>query len=125
MLIPKFHKVGIKRPLPDKGVFANPTGLIHDVCQAAPIGCPDACLGEITKALYAIAKEAGVKVGRGCGYDQLKDIYVIVGKSLTTGKAQDFSVQGEEVAALIQLARILAGGRLEVDKITKQITPNY
>jgi hypothetical protein len=64
-------------------------------------------------ALAALAHEAGVKPGRGCGYDQIKDQYTIVGKSLSTGKAQDFTVEGEEVANLIMLARSMAGGTLD------------
>lgn len=79
----------------------------------APIGCPDANAGEVNKAIYALGREAGVIVGQGSGYDSLKDVYSVIGKSRETGKAQDFSIQGAEVATAIMLARMLNGGKME------------
>jgi len=112
-----------KRPRPparDKGIFE---GLIRNgICKLAPIGCPDANAGEVSKAIFSIAWEAGVKVGRGSGYESLKDEYTVIGKSRATGKARDFRVKGEEVAALIRLARVLNGGKLELGHLTEQVT---
>lgn len=97
-------------PARNKGVFGKwfPKGL----CPSAPNGCLDANAGEVSKALFAISLEAKVKIGRGSGYDSLKDEYTVVGKSMATGRAQDFRVKGEEVAAVIQVARQLNGGRM-------------
>jgi hypothetical protein len=97
-------------PARDKGVFGNM--FAKGICPSAPNGCLDANSGEVSKALFAISLEAKVKIARGCGYDSLKDEYTVVGKSMATGKAQDFKVKGEEVAAVIQLARQLNGGRM-------------
>jgi len=96
-------------PARDKGVF----GALGGICKSAPNGCLDANSGEVSKALFAISLEARIKIGRGSGYDSLRDEYTVVGKSMATGKAQDFKVKGEEVAAVIQLARQLNGGRME------------
>lgn len=81
--------------------------------ELAPIGCPDANAGEVAKALYSLAKEAGVLVGQSSGYDNLRDEYYVIGKSRDTGKAQDFMIAGAEVSALIHLARMLNGGRMD------------
>jgi hypothetical protein len=85
----------------------------NDICDHAPIGLPDANSGEVLKAIVAIMKQAKSIPGRALGYDQLKDIYYVIGKSMTTGKAQDFTIQGDEVATVIKLARMMAGGRLD------------
>jgi hypothetical protein len=79
----------------------------------APIGLPDANAGEVAKALFALAKEAGVKVGRGSGYDSLRDEYTVVGKSAATGLARDYKIDGSTVAQLITFARLLAGGKMD------------
>jgi hypothetical protein len=79
----------------------------------APIALQDANTNEISLALFALAREAGVTVGRGGSYDALKDLYTVVGKSVATGKAQDFTVQGQEVADVIMIARMFNGGVLE------------
>jgi|WetSurMetagenome_2_1015567.scaffolds.fasta_scaffold10214_4 hypothetical protein len=111
-----------KRPRPparDKGVFEN---LVRNsVCKSAPNGCLDANAGEVVRAIYAICIEAGVDVGRGCGYDALKDEYTVVGKSRHTGKAQDFKVKGFDVAELIHLCRRLNGGPMIHGKLTEQL----
>lgn len=77
----------------------------------APLSVPDASRFEIASAIFAIAKEAGVKVGRGSGYDPLRDEYTVIGKSTATGKAQDFKIAGSEVANAIVLFRYLNGGK--------------
>lgn len=91
----------------------------------APIGCPDASKAEISMALFAICREGNVIPGRGGAYDALKDEYTVIGKVLDgstdptgmhTGKVQDVTVAGEEVAAVIKLARVLNGGRMEKRK---------
>lgn len=79
----------------------------------APIGLTNANPTEIRLALFALASEAGVVVGRGAEYDPLRDRYKVVGKSKATGKAQDFTIEGAEVATAIMWARALNGGRLE------------
>lgn len=86
------------------------TGVLYD---KAPIGLPDANSGEVSKAIYALAREAGVIVGQGSGYDGLRDEYTVIGKSRETGKAQDFTIQGIEVANVIVIARMLNGGRMQ------------
>ena len=103
-------------PARDKGVFGQM--FAKGICPSAPMGCLDANAGEVSKAIFAISLEAGVKIGRGCGYDGIKDEYTVVGKSMATGKAQDFRVKGEEVATLIQVARQLNGGRMEPGRLT-------
>lgn len=103
----------------DKGVFA--ATIRNGLYELAPIGCPDANAGEVAKAIFAIAWEAGVKVGRGSGYDGLKDEYTVIGKSRETGKAQDFKVRGAEVADLIRYARILNGGKLDRGALTRAV----
>lgn len=90
-------------PARKKGVF---------LYELAPIGCPDASAGEVSKALFALAWEAGVAVGRGSGYDQLRDEYTVIGKHKASGKAQDFKIAGAEVAAAIKIARMLNGGAM-------------
>lgn len=94
---------GDRAPARTKGTLYN----------KAPIAMLDATINEIATAIFSLAIEAGVAVGRGCGYDSLKDEYTVMGKSLTTGRIQDFKVAGESVAALIGLSRMLNGGKLE------------
>lgn len=77
----------------------------------APISLPDASQIEVAMAVYSLCKEAGIKVGQGADYDPLKDVYTVIGKSYTTGKAQEATVQGVEVGDLINLFRMLNGGR--------------
>jgi hypothetical protein len=89
---------------------ARKRGVLH---EQAPIGCANANANEIALALFSLAAEAGVAIGRGGTYDSLRDEYTVVGKSRETGKVQDFKVQGAEVAALIKVARMMNGGKLE------------
>jgi hypothetical protein len=88
---------------------ARKAGVLYN---SAPISMPDATAGEVAKAIFALAQEAGVIVGQGSGYDSLKDVYTVVGKSRATGKAQDWQVEGAVVAEVIGLARMLNGGRM-------------
>lgn len=81
--------------------------------EGAPVGLRDANTTEVALALFALADEAGVIIGRAGGYDGHKDEYTVVGKSKATGKAQDFVIQGREVVDLIVLTRFLNGGKLE------------
>jgi hypothetical protein len=80
--------------------------------ETAPAALPDANSGEVALALFALADEAGVIVGRAGSYDNYKDEYTVIGKSKTTGKAQDFIIHGREVADVIVLARFCNGGPL-------------
>lgn len=96
-----------RKPARTKGVLGK-----HGLYKLAPVSCPDANGGEVAKALYAVAREAGVIVGRGSGYDALRDEYSVVGKSLATGKAQDFTIAGAEIAVCIKLARMMNGGEM-------------
>jgi hypothetical protein len=105
-----------RRPATDKGVFESK--FRNDICALAPIGCIDANSGEVTKALAVLAYQSGVIPGRGCGYEPLKDQYTIIGKSIKSGKAQDFRVEGETVAELIHVARALNGGKMEFKQDT-------
>ena len=89
---------------------ARKRGALYDL---APIALRDATSGEVSKAIYSLARESGVIVGQGGGYDSLRDEYTVIGKSMATGKAQDFTIAGAEVAALIGLARMLNGGRMD------------
>ena len=93
---------------------ARPKGVLgkHSIYKRAPNGCVDADEGEVAKAIYSVAREAGVLVGRGSGYDSLRDEYTVIGKSMATGKAQDFKIAGVEVAVCIKLARMLNGGAM-------------
>jgi hypothetical protein len=96
-----------RAPARDKGV------LFH---AHAPVGCLDANEGEVSKAIFAVAKLAGVIVGRGSGYDSLRDRYYVIGKDRVTGKAQDFQFEGAVVAAAIYDARRLNGGKLQFNR---------
>jgi hypothetical protein len=78
----------------------------------SPVAMPSANLDEITLALSHLCREAGVRVGRAGSYDPLKDVYTVVGKSLHTGKAQDFTIEGAEVAQTIAIMRMMNGGPL-------------
>ena len=89
---------------------ARKKGILY---KMAPIALLDANKEEVAMALFALAKMAGVTVGQGSGYDPLRDEYKVVGKSRATGKAQDFTIRGEEVATTIVLARQLNGGKME------------
>lgn len=71
----------------------------------APVSCPDADRFEIASAVFAICKEAGFIIGRGAEYDQLKDEYTLIGKSLESGKAQEVKLAGFEVGAVIKMFR--------------------
>jgi hypothetical protein len=77
----------------------------------APVSCIDAGSFEIAAAIAAFCRQAKVIPGQGGEYDWLKDEYTIIGKSRVTGKAQDFKIKGDEVGALIKLARSINGGR--------------
>jgi hypothetical protein len=101
-----------RKPARRKGVLK---GLPNGLYKLAPIGLPDADAGEVAKALFSLSREAGVIVGQGSGYDPLRDQYAVTGKSLATGKAQDFTVEGAEVAAVIRMARMLNGGRMRAN----------
>ena len=81
--------------------------------KLAPIGCIDASQGEVAKAIFAMALQAGFAIGRGSGYDPLRDEYTVIGKSRETGKVQDVKIQGADVAELIRFARRLNGGKLQ------------
>ena len=48
-------------------------------------------------------------VGRALGYDPIRDEYTVVGKLNTTGKAQDLTIEGVAVAALIHQVRSWGG----------------
>ncbi len=90
--------------------------------QMAPVAMPSANHDEITLAIFHLCKQAGVKIGRSCGYDPLRDEYTAVGKSLATGKAQDFTIHGGEVAQTIAIMRLLNGGTLvRLDKRAQSI----
>lgn len=104
-----------RAPARDKGVFKNDVKTVvkNGLCNTAPLACPDANHGEVVKAIYSLAYMGGVEVGRGVGYDPLKDEYTAIGKSRTTGKAQDFTIKGEVVAEVIRVARMLNGGKME------------
>lgn len=101
-----------RRPARRKGVLE----------RQAPIACPDANRTEIAMALATLCRMSGVVVGQGGTYDALKDEYTVIGKVLDgskdtagipTGKAQDVTVKGLEVARLIKLVRRMNGGKLE------------
>jgi hypothetical protein len=94
-----------RRPARKKGVLE----------KHAPIALPGANKYEIATALWALCKEAGVIVGQGGEYDALKDQYTVIGKSMATGKAMDFKVQGQEVAIVISIGRQLNGGPMKPD----------
>ena len=63
-------------------------------------------------ALYSIALEAKIQIGRAAGYDNLRDEYAVIGKSMVTKKAQDITIKGDEVAVVIELFRMANGGRV-------------
>jgi hypothetical protein len=96
-----------RSPARKRGIFGK-----HSVHKLAPVSCPDANEGEVAKALYAVAREAGVIIGQGSGYDALRDEYTVIGKSMATGKAQDFTIAGAEIGVCIKLARMLNGGQM-------------
>jgi hypothetical protein len=52
----------------------------------------------------------------------MANTYHVIGKSLTTGKAQDFKVEGEVVAHLISLARVANGGKFDKRGLTKAMS---
>jgi hypothetical protein len=93
-------------------------GVLHN---QAPVACLDANTYEIAMALASICDSADVVVGRGGEYDSLRDEYTIVGKSKITGKAQDFTVPGAYVAALIMGLRALNGGKFDKRGLTKSM----
>lgn len=78
--------------------------------KSAPVSFQDASPIEIAMAITTLCQQAGVIVGRTGEYDPLRDLYTVIGKSRMTGKAQEFTVVGDEVGALIRLARMLNGG---------------
>lgn len=75
----------------------------------APIACTDASEFEVSAALATIGHLANKDIGRGLGYDSLKDTYTVICKNRKTGKAEDFVVHGCDLAALIHTTRTLAG----------------
>lgn len=104
-----------RRPARKHGVFGKALEYANakfkpKVDPFAPVGLPDASAGEVRKALFAMCQSAGVVVGQGSGYEALRDEYHVIGKSMATGKAQDFKIAGAEVAELIRVARMLNGG---------------
>lgn len=110
-------------PARDLGVFgAGGRGDTRGImCRYAPVAMPEANAGEVVRAIAAICKTAGVIVGRGCGYESIRDEYTVVGKSRATGKAQDFRVKGEEVATVIRMARLLNGGPMVPGALTAAV----
>jgi hypothetical protein len=92
-----------RRPARIKGELRN---------QNAPIALLDANAKEVAMALYALCDLSGIVIGRAAGYDQLRDEYTVTGTSKLTGKAQDLTVKGAEVADAIVVARVLNGGKL-------------
>jgi hypothetical protein len=87
---------------------------------AAPLSCLDANRFEITAALYSICDAAGMVVGRAGDYDSLRDTYTVIAKSKSTGKAQELTVQGEEVGFMIGIVRQMNGGPLRADLMSKK-----
>lgn len=72
-----------------------------------PISLPNATRREVVMALTVLCKKVRVVPGRGVGYEPLRDEYKVIGKSMVTGKAQDFTVRGVDVADLIKEFRSL------------------
>jgi len=97
----------VKRPLYKRP--RTPARVKSVIGKYAPIACTDASEFEVSAALAVIGHLANKDVGRGLGYDSLKDIYTVVCKNRKTGRAEDFEVQGCDVAALIRMTRIMAG----------------
>ncbi len=85
----------------------------------APLACLDACQTEITSAIAAILQMGNALPGIGREYDAIRDQYTITGKSGTTGKAQDYVIEGEAVAAVIHETRRLNGGKYVKGQLAK------
>lgn len=99
----------VKRPYYKKQrAPARTKGVLR--AEVAPVALPEANSNEVALALFALAEEAGVVVGRAGGYDRHRDEYTVVGKCKRSGKAQDFIIKGAEVADLILLGRLMNGG---------------
>lgn len=86
------------------------------IATCAPMAMLDAGEAEVVLAILALCREAGIIVGRGGEYDPLRDKYTVIGKSRTTGKAQEITIEGEEVANVIGVFRQLNGGRARKKK---------
>lgn len=99
-----------RAPARAKGVLAMP-GLPRGLSQLAPLGCPDANVTEVKSAIFVLAWRSGLVVGKGSGYDAMKNTYEVIGQSRRDGRKQDMTIQGEAVADLIKLTRILNGGQ--------------
>ena len=78
----------------------------------APIACMDASEFEVSAALAVIGHMANKDIGRGLGYDSLKDTYTVVCKNRKTAKAEDLEISGSDVAALIRMTRMMAGEKM-------------
>ena len=81
--------------------------------KASPVSVPDATPSEVLTALSAVALQAGVKVGRGGVYDQIRDRYTVVGKSLLDGKALDIDIDGGTVGEVILACRMMRSGAID------------
>lgn len=111
-----------KRPRPPARKFG-------EIRNFAPlVGLENAHPTEIGMALTSVGrsrKDANgnpvpVVFGRALGYDPIRNIYSCTGKALNTGKAQDFTVEGEVVAYLIAMARDIQGGIFDKQGLTKR-----
>ena len=88
-----------RKPTRKKGVL--------EIDKQAPVGCLDANRYEIAMALYSLcraATDAEIEIGRGGSYDPIRDEYTVTGK--INGKAQDMTIEGVAVAALINQLRL-------------------
>lgn len=88
-----------RRPARAKGVFKD----------EAPLACPGATKYEIVTALCVVAKQLGIQIGRGVGYDKHRDEYTVIGKTGRFALPQDYVIPGEYVAACILLWRKTMG----------------
>ena len=81
--------------------------------KASPGSIPDATPSEVLMALAAVALEAGVRIGRGGEYDQLKDRYVVTGQSILGHKAMDLTIDGGTVGEVILTCRMMRTGQMD------------
>jgi len=91
-----------------------------------PSGMPDASSKEVSSALHAcclcMTDSSGnwlpLTVGRCLGYNQHTDKYTVLARNEATGKPGEYEVEGEAVVALIHIARMAEGGKLDTGKLT-------
>ena len=81
----------------------------------------DVSRAEVKTSLFVVSELGGYRMGKFRGYLPESHQFTLTGKRLSDGKATDYTVEGDDVLAVIQAARVFNGGphgvKYEIDGV--------